>query len=296
MQLNSSVAGHYSQLLPEDLRFHPGNPHQMGVYEEFSQNPSRASSSTLLPPPHPQFIPQQPPPTITTTQQQKQHSQSTQQQIIQQQSPSHLAPFSSAPPPSASSVSSSIANSTNPFSQLTLKFTQLLSSLDTSIRRNRDTHLPSLPPTHELVALIRQTHISASQYLPRDEFAIWFGEKVLRLLYQTDAEIGIDIYIILLERMCELSKNASKEVIAWLLYSTDARKFNVSVTCALIQSGLINVVEFDRFMGNFLSTGRADAVKFCLEVVLSCLDMKVATHIEFHLMLLQFARFVLLWC
>ncbi|CAO1624704.1 unnamed protein product [Sympodiomycopsis kandeliae] len=108
-----------------------------------------------------------------------------------------------------------------------------------------DETITSLPQGHELRDAVRQVPILASQSVNRDEAALVFSQKVVQLMFKSETPLARDVFVILLERLCEMSVKVAKEVTAWLVYAEDERKFNVPVTVSLIRAGLMNVAETD---------------------------------------------------
>ena len=92
------------------------------------------------------------------------------------------------------------------------------------------------------------------------------------MLYKTDAALAREALVILLERLCEISAKAAKEVTAWLVYAEDDRKFDVPVTIALIRAGLINIVEVDAQLAKMVHHEfRHAVVDFAADLALECL-------------------------
>ena len=81
--------------------------------------------------------------------------------------------------------------------------------------------LATLPPQHELKTVLKGIPLLVTQAYQREETALFFSQKVVQLLYKTESNLSREMYILLLERLCELSKTVAKEVNAWLLYADD---------------------------------------------------------------------------
>lgn len=107
----------------------------------------------------------------------------------------------------------------------------------------------------------------------RDDLTLSFSQKVVQLLYKSDSDIAREAYIHILERLCELSLKAAKEVTAWLIYAEDERKFNVPATVGLMRAGLINVAEQDAQLAKFIYTRdfKASIVDFAAKLAYTCL-------------------------
>jgi hypothetical protein len=109
----------------------------------------------------------------------------------------------------------------NPMQQIMEKAAMLLNELDKQVKQCPLTSVATLPPSHDIVSLVRQINLTATQYLVRDDMALWFTQKLAQLYFKVENEIGHEIYLVLLERMCELSKRVAREFAAWLLFSDD---------------------------------------------------------------------------
>ncbi|KAN0062874.1 CCR4-NOT core subunit cdc39 [Thecaphora frezii] len=132
--------------------------------------------------------------------------------------------------------------------------------------------LATLPQDHDIRTIVRQIPMTAAQSLIRDETALAFSQKVVQLLYKSDSRLGREIYVILLERLCEVSIKAAREVTAWLVYAEDERKFNVPVSVCLIRAGLINIAELDIQLAKLIMRDfRASVIDFAANLALQCL-------------------------
>lgn len=84
-------------------------------------------------------------------------------------------------------------------------------------------------------------------------------------------QLGREVYVILLERLCEVSPNVGVLVTSWLTHADDERKYNVPVTVALIKANLINLPEQDQELANLIDSGRISAVDFTARLIHACL-------------------------
>ncbi|TPX41510.1 hypothetical protein SeLEV6574_g06049 [Synchytrium endobioticum] len=130
--------------------------------------------------------------------------------------------------------------------------------------------LASLPPQHELRTALKAVPSLVTQAYQREEAALLFSQRVVQLLYKTESNLAREMYIVLLERLFELSKTAAKEVNAWLLYADEERKYNVPVTAALIRSHLVNVPEMDMQLARLMDIGRTSVVEFTAWLIKKC--------------------------
>jgi CCR4-NOT transcription complex subunit 1 len=171
----------------------------------------------------------------------------------------------------------------------------MLTSLQTMVEQYKQESLTSLPKNHELVILLRQINILASQLFVRDDLAMWFAQRLTQLLFKTSEALAIETYVLLLERVCELSRQVAKELTMWLLFSDDERKYNVVVFAALIQSGLVNVLELDTYLAKQIETGGTQSAEFAVKLIHLCIcgETPFLTYIEFFYSLDMIAKMTL---
>lgn len=55
----------------------------------------------------------------------------------------------------------------------------------------------------------------------RDECTLSFSQRIVQMLYKNTTPLAIEVYVILLERVCHASVRVAKEVTYWLLYADD---------------------------------------------------------------------------
>ena len=159
-------------------------------------------------------------------------------------------------------------------------FNQSVADLEKTIGScSDDESLASLPQDHELRAILRRIPVVAARSTNPDEAALAFSQKLVQMLYKAEKTLTREALVILLERLCEVSVAAAKEVTAWLVYAEDERKFNVPVTIALVRAGLINIVELDSQLAKVCARDfRASAIDFAADLAHECLrEPAVAT-------------------
>ncbi|KAI3647748.1 hypothetical protein MP228_007969 [Amoeboaphelidium protococcarum] len=182
--------------------------------------------------------------------------------------------------------------SANPLQQIMDKISALLDELDKIVKQNANVSLSSLPSDHEIITLVRQINVAASQFFVRDELALWFSQKLVSLLFKTEIVLGIEIYIVLLERICELSRTVATEFTTWLFFSEEEIKLKVPINIALIQSGLLNILEYDGVIAKFILSKEASKISFAIRLIHQCLftNPPIVTHAEFYTSLVALAQ------
>ncbi|ORY06821.1 Not1-domain-containing protein [Basidiobolus meristosporus CBS 931.73] len=162
------------------------------------------------------------------------------------------------------------------------KFSLLVNELDKQLGQCTVNGLAAIPQQHDIRVIVHQIQALASHSNNRDETALTFSQKVVQSLYKGDTNLAREVYVHLLERLCDLSPSVAKEVTAWLIYADDERKYNVPVTVALIKVGLINLPEQDAQLAKLIDVGRPSVIEFAVKLIAKCvLDDSCATHMDF---------------
>ncbi|KAK9712477.1 CCR4-NOT core subunit cdc39 [Basidiobolus ranarum] len=162
------------------------------------------------------------------------------------------------------------------------KFSLLINELDKQLSQCTVNGLAAIPQQHDIRVIVHQIQALASHSNSRDETALTFSQKVVQSLYKGDTNLAREVYVHLLERLCDLSPSVAKEVTAWLIYADDERKYNVPVTVALIKVGLINLPEQDAQLAKLIDVGRPSVIDFAVKLIAKCiLDDSCATHVDF---------------
>lgn len=73
---------------------------------------------------------------------------------------------------------------------------------------------------------------------------------------------------VLLGRLCELSATTAKEVLLWLIYADDERRFNIPVMSSLLRAGLLTPAELDVTLCRDVQAGSITAQRFAAGIVL----------------------------
>ncbi|KAG0047310.1 hypothetical protein BGZ83_007625 [Gryganskiella cystojenkinii] len=163
------------------------------------------------------------------------------------------------------------------------KFAQIISELDKLISHSPSVPWSALPPNHEVKMLTRLVPLLPAQSFSADEMALTFSQKVVQLLYKSEATLYREVYVVLLEQLCALSVKVAKEVTEWLVYADDERKLNVPVTVTLIKAGLVNLVDQDMQLARLIEIGRPGVAEFTVKLVRECVlgEQPVANRNEF---------------
>ncbi|KAJ2713453.1 CCR4-NOT core subunit cdc39, partial [Coemansia spiralis] len=148
------------------------------------------------------------------------------------------------------------------------RFAAILSDLDQIVvAAGASVELAQLPAQHEACLCARDILVLATRSPGPDETAMDFAQALIGHLYRAETRLGIELYVLLLARMCEVSARAAKEVTSWLAFADDERKFNVAATVALINEGLVSIDDEDGQLARLVDAGRPTAVSFAVRLV-----------------------------
>lgn len=182
------AASHYSGMLPDPLRLKLGGlqPGQTRVYEEFGK---RAISTFLRP-------------EVATHEDGAVHAGQGAASQYEGAAPGGLLTAQQA-------------------SEI---FNQLTSELDKAVANAEADGVDSatkIPPEHEIHSTLRQIPVVAARSHAKDETTLSFAQKVVQLLYRSETQLGREVFVVLLQRLCEIATKVAKEVTAWLIYAPD---------------------------------------------------------------------------
>ncbi|KAJ4488321.1 Not1-domain-containing protein [Lentinula aciculospora] len=148
------------------------------------------------------------------------------------------------------------------------------------------TSLVALPPNHDVRYLIRNI-LNVANLGERQRTPLQMSQKIVQLLYKTSSSLGREVYVALLQQLCNAFEDVAKEAITWLLYAEDERKFNISVTVTLLRSSLLNVGLLDQALAKTMYMGsmgpRPSFLNFISGLIRECLssDPPVASQAQF---------------
>ncbi|KAK7023882.1 Not1-domain-containing protein [Favolaschia claudopus] len=165
------------------------------------------------------------------------------------------------------------------------RFGVLTRDLDAVVAQLPVQSLSNLPSNHDLRHLVRQI-IFLAESSDRNRTPLSMSQKIVQFLYKSQSQLGREVYVALLDQLCQGFEDVAKEAITWLLYAEDERKFNVPVTVTLLRSGLLNVSLLDQQLAKVLFTdSRPPLLNYVASLVRECLssDPPVAAQTQFHI-------------
>ncbi|MCJ1356850.1 MAG: hypothetical protein MMC33_006846 [Icmadophila ericetorum] len=140
-------------------------------------------------------------------------------------------------------------------------------SKDASEKRFKD--LAREDPILEIIGRVQ--HLIVSSSLNLDAAAMNTASLILPVIYGTGASVlEVEVLVHLLHRLCQISLTTAKEVVLLFRNQDDEKLFNVPVTVALLESGLIDFSQVDITLAKALHQEKLVAVD-CLRALLHAL-------------------------
>ncbi|KAK9243263.1 hypothetical protein V1506DRAFT_516426 [Lipomyces tetrasporus] len=145
------------------------------------------------------------------------------------------------------------------------------SAIDALLKLVKDcteTSFDQLPADHRVKATVNSIIAVANRHPLRDPVIHKTSQLAVSVLFTVaDSRLARETLAYLLARLCDLSAETAKEVVLWLIYSEDERKFNVSVMITLMKMGLLHPQELDVSLSKQLQARRGPAIEFIASLI-----------------------------
>ncbi|KAI9207851.1 CCR4-Not complex component, Not1-domain-containing protein [Polychytrium aggregatum] len=156
------------------------------------------------------------------------------------------------------------------------RFSQLLIDLETIIAQNSSLSLATLPNQQDIKHSVQQSLVFIDKFPARstqqEEFCTLFVQKILQLLYQyPDSQLAREVFVVMLQKLTEVSKKAHAEIQEWLLYADTERKLSVPVMFVLVQSRLLPILGLDVQLARYIQSAQPSEVEFAIDFIKKCL-------------------------
>ncbi|WVQ85274.1 hypothetical protein IAT38_007439 [Cryptococcus sp. DSM 104549] len=151
------------------------------------------------------------------------------------------------------------------------KLHELAAEIQNLLAQTNVATISALPADHEIRGLIRGLVIVANQSVHRETTTLAIAQKVVQLLYRSGAQLAREVYVYLLQQLCDLSAKVNKEVKQWLIYAEDVRKLNIPVTVTLLRAQSIPVHELDAALSQvIIRSYTPEALDFVARLIREC--------------------------
>ena len=148
------------------------------------------------------------------------------------------------------------------------KINQIITELEKAIKESTEKSYEELTEKSKVKVLISQILPTISKPNSSEEITFHLSQKIMQLLYKSETPFEREVYAVILESLCEFSRKVKGEVVAWLLYSEEERKYDVEVTYLLLKINLINHVELDMQLSRLIENNKKDnVIEFAADLI-----------------------------
>ena len=101
-------------------------------------------------------------------------------------------------------------------------FTVAIQTLDTAMEPVKGAALEDvLVVGNPLWEAIQQNNEIIDRAAAKDDVALYFSQRLVQLLFKSASDLALQIYVVLLQKVCDASKREANEENIWLLYADD---------------------------------------------------------------------------
>ncbi|KAL0063300.1 CCR4-NOT core subunit cdc39 [Marasmius tenuissimus] len=164
------------------------------------------------------------------------------------------------------------------------RFQVMVRDLEALVTQLPTPSLAQLPANHDVRFLVRNILTLADSAGDRSRTPLQMSQKIVQLLYKTPTNLGREVFVALLENLCQAFDEVAKEAITWLLYAEDERKWNIPVTFTLLRAQLITIAPLDQQLAKMLFMNpRPNLMDYVAGLIRECLTSEppVATQSQF---------------
>jgi CCR4-NOT transcription complex subunit 1 len=264
----------YSISLPEPLGLKPNGvtPQQYQVYENFGKHvvTSPSPANTILQ--------QQDAPLGVNISQQPQSQPPQSQQLFNALAPQDLPqqaakPIAQQPPQGVNTA----FNQQQLSVEQTIALAQnLIESLIRTVgEQEKTSHFTELTQESPIRLLLGQTFNAIAKNLHKEPIVLKITQFIVNALFTTsESSLSVEVFVLLLDKICSISPTTRKDVVWWLLHGSDKRKFNEKVLLPLLNVRLIKSFEFDLPLAENISEDDPESVEFAISFIERCLRSK----------------------
>lgn len=97
----------------------------------------------------------------------------------------------------------------------------LVQKLEAMLSETPYTSLALVPPTHEIRNVVHRILALGIESGDRLRVPLVMSQKIVQHLYKTSSQLGREIYVALLDQLCQSFEEVAKEAINWLICADD---------------------------------------------------------------------------
>ena len=284
-------ASPYALQLPPPLGLKPNGLHdaQLNIYTGFGTNsmiiradqaqPAAAANVKASPVGQPlqpvpqhvqQHVPQQAAPPTFNAEQGELHDVS---QGVQLRSQEALDGAMLDPQLTPQQNPATVLQEDNSADQLFSVVTQMCDKAIQTLAGLKETALAELPADHPILQTLSQAlALCQANAVKYPELLLKVAQYAVNCLFTQVHEnpMSNEIYVVILDKLCECSPSTAKDVTWWMVHSLDQRKFNMPVIFSLLKVQLVTPLKLDSSIGKLIAeSNSAVLVKFAASLLLN---------------------------
>lgn len=157
---------------------------------------------------------------------------------------------------------------TSLFDQTLLQVQGVIEKIESLLTEAKETSLSEMGSDHAVSVLLTQILNTARLSEFRDELILKISQITVSALFTVaETKLGREVFCYLLVNLCQMSAATEREVVLWLIYSDDERKYNVPVIVTLIRARLIAVSDLDVNLSKHVLLKNESAIKFAIGLI-----------------------------
>ncbi|PVU95448.1 hypothetical protein BB559_002733 [Furculomyces boomerangus] len=127
--------------------------------------------------------------------------------------------------------------------------------------------LSTLPQTHVLRTHAKDILIIISRLSNYEGPIVEVAQSLIQQLLRTETRLGLELYVLLLLRVCQSFPVIARQVSRWLTYADNNDRLNVPVVLSLLSEGLLNPTQYDAQLAKLIDSGHFKAISFAVQLV-----------------------------
>lgn len=164
----------------------------------------------------------------------------------------------------------------------------------------KETSLSELVADHPILqALTQALSLCQSNALKHPELLLKVAQYAVNCLFTQVHEnpMSNEIYVVILDKLCEYSPSTAKDVTWWMVHSVDQRKFNMPVIFSLLKVQLVSALKLDSSISKLISeSSNPSLVKFASSLLMNVFSVEstrpIALRSEFGCTIEALAKYV----
>ncbi|KAM9933017.1 hypothetical protein OXX80_007357, partial [Metschnikowia pulcherrima] len=161
----------------------------------------------------------------------------------------------------------------NSADQLFSVVTQMCDKAIQTLAGLKETALAELPADHPILQTLSQAlALCQANAVKYPELLLKVAQYAVNCLFTQVHEnpMSNEIYVVILDKLCECSPSTAKDVTWWMVHSSDQRKFNMPVIFSLLKVQLVTPLKLDSSIGKLIAeSNSAVLVKFAASLLLN---------------------------